>query len=313
MDALEANCGVIPTDEDLAQAHARLRGRVRRTPILHVDGRDVGADGALTLKLEQLQHTGSFKARGALNAVLTMPGAATSVTAASGGNHAVAVAWAARRAGVHATIFVPSFSPQVKQDAIRRHGADLHLVDGFYADALDASQRYAADHDAVHIDAYDQVATVAGQSTVGAELADQIPPGDVVIVSCGGGGLFAGVCLALRGRNTVLAAEPETAPSLAAAIAAGRPVDIDIDRTGVAVDSLGARRAGAIATAVALDQRSRVLLAPDRAIRHAQHQLWDSLRLAVEPGGATALAAALQHARDLSGHGVTVLISGANA
>ncbi len=304
---------MIPTDEDLARAHIRLRSRVRRTPILRIDGRDVGSHGTLTLKLEQLQHTGSFKARGALNAVLTMPPHATSVTAASGGNHGAAVAWAARQAGVRATIFVPSFSPQVKQDAIRRYGADLHLVDGFYADALEASQQYAADHGAVHIDAYDQAATVAGQSTVGAELAEQIPAGDVVIVSCGGGGLFAGVCLALRGRNTVIAAEPETAGSLSAAIAAGQPVDIDIDRAGAAVDSLGARRAGAIATAVALDQGSPVLLTPDQAIRQAQQQLWENLRIAVEPGGATALAAALHHARDLAGRRITVLLSGANS
>jgi len=304
---------VIPTDEDLAQARSRLDGRVRRTPILHVDGREVGAPGSLTLKLEQLQHTGSFKARGALNAVLTMPTSTPCVTAASGGNHGVAVAWAARQAGVHAKIFVPSFSPAVKQDAIRRYGADLHLVDGFYADARHASRRYAADHDAVHIDAYDQVATVAGQSTVGAELADQIPPGDLVIVSCGGGGLFAGVCLALRGRNTVIAAEPESAPSLASAIAAGRPVDVDIDRTGAAVDSLGARRAGAIATAVAMTDRSQVLPVPDQAIRHARQRLWDHFRLAVEPGGATAFAAACHHAHDLAGHRITVVISGANA
>ena len=304
---------MIPTDDELTQAGTRLHGRVRRTPVLRIDGRDVGFPGPLTLKLEQLQHTGSFKARGALNAVLTMPATATSVTAASGGNHGVAVAWAARRAGVQATIFVPSFSPQVKQDAIRRHGATLHLVDGFYADALEASRRYAADREEVHIDAYDQIATVAGQSTVGAELAEQIPAGDVVVVSCGGGGLFAGVGLALRGRNTVIAAEPESASSLAAAIAAGRPVDIDVDRTGAAVDSLGARRAGAIATAVALDQGASVLLTPDQAIRDAQRQLWDNLRIAVEPGGATALAAALHHASDLAGHSVTVVISGANA
>jgi threonine dehydratase len=310
---IDRDRGVMPTEEDLVQARSRLHSRVRCTPVLHVDGRDVGVHGPLTLKLEQLQHTGSFKARGALNAVLTMPASATCVTAASGGNHGVAVAWAARQAGIRAKIFVPSFSPRVKQDAIRRHGADLHLVDGFYADALDASRRCAADHEAVRIDAYDQVATVAGQSTVGAELAEQIPPGDLVIVSCGGGGLFAGVCLALSGRNTVIAAEPETAPSLASAIAAGRPVDVDIDRAGVAVDSLGARRAGAIATAVALAHRSQVLLVPDEAIRRAREHLRDEFRLAVEPGGATAFAAARHHARDLSGHRVTVLISGANA
>ena len=304
---------MIPADEDLAQAYARLRTRVRRTPVLHIDGHDVGSHGRLTLKLEHLQHTGSFKARGALNAVLTMHPQAASVTAASGGNHGVAVAWAAHRAGVKATVFVPSFSPPVKQDAIRRYGADLHLVDGFYADALEASRQYAADREAVHIDAYDQIATVAGHSTVGAELAEQIPAGDVVVVSCGGGGLFAGVSLALRGRNTVIAAEPESARSLSAAIAAGRPVDIDVDRAGAAVDSLGARRAGAIATAVALDQHSQVLLAPDQAIRQAQQQLWENLRIAVEPGGATALAAALHHARDLTGHRITVLLSGANS
>ncbi|WP_051790853.1 serine/threonine dehydratase [Amycolatopsis jejuensis] len=301
---------MIPTGEDLTQAHARLRPHIRHTPILCIDQADVGS---VTLKLEQLQHTGSFKARGALNAVLTMPATATSVTAASGGNHGAAVAWAARRAGVHATVFVPSFSPQIKQDAIRRHGADLRVVDGFYADALEASQKFAADQGAVHIDAYDDIATVAGQSSVGAELAEQIPAGDVVIVSCGGGSLFAGVSLALRGRNTVIAAEPETAPSLASAVAAGRPVDIDVDRTGVAVDSLGARRAGAIATAVALDLRSTVLLVPDQAIRNAQKHLWDNLRLSVEPGGATALAAAVHHARDLADQRITVVISGANS
>lgn len=304
---------MIVTDETLTEAYARLRTRVRRTPIVRLDGRDVGYPGTLTVKLEQLQHTGSFKARGALNAVLTMPAAATAVTAASGGNHGAAVAWAARQAGVPATIFVPCFSPQAKKDAIREHGADLRLVDGFYADALMASQQYAADHDAVHIDAYDQAATVAGQSTVGAELAEQIPPGEVVVVSCGGGGLFAGVSLALRGRNTVIAAEPETAPSLASAVAAGRPVDVEVDRTGVAVDSLGARRAGTIATAVALDQRSRVLLVPGQPIRQAQEHLWDVLRVAAEPGGATALAAALHHARDLAEHRITVIVSGANS
>ncbi|BCJ50078.1 hypothetical protein Asp14428_15530 [Actinoplanes sp. NBRC 14428] len=154
---------------------------------------------------------------------------------------------------------------------------------------------------------------MAGQSTVGAELAGQIPAGDTVIVGCGGGGLFAGVSLALRGRNTVVAAEPESAPSLASAIAAGRPVDIDVDRAGAAVDSLGARRAGAIATAVALELRSPVLLVPDEAVHRARQQLWDNFRIAAEPGGATALAAALHHAGDLPRDRVTILISGANA
>ena len=300
-----------PTAADLEAADGRLRGRVRRTPVIQLPAADLGTPWPLTLKLELLQHTGSFKARGALNSVLTMPPGAPEVVAASGGNHGAAVAWAAREAGVRATVFVPAAAPAVKQDSIRRYGADLRLVDGFYADALAASLAFAAERGAVRVDAYDAPATVAGQSTVGAELATQVAPGDLVVVACGGGGLFAGVALALAGRNPVFAAEPEAAPSLAAAVAAGRPVDVTVG--GVAVDSLGAGRAGRIALGVALAQDARVLLVPDDAIRAARDRLWRSLRVAAEPGGATALAAVLQHATDLDVAGVTVVVSGGNA
>jgi threonine dehydratase len=302
----------VPDDAELAAAERRLRGRVRRTPVVQVAPRDLGTRGPVSFKLEQLQYTGAFKARGALNSVLSMPPTSSGeVVAASGGNHGAAVAWAAREAGVRATIFVPASAPAVKQDAIRDYGADLRLVDGFYADALVASREFAAATGAAHIDAYDDPATVAGQSTLGAELATQIPAGDVVIVPCGGGGLFAGVTLALRRRNRVVAAEPEVAATLASSIAAGHQVDVEVG--GVAVDSLGARRVGGIALAVALANDSRVLLVPDDGIRAARARLWDTLRIAAEPGGATALAALLRHRDEMPETGVTVVISGANA
>jgi threonine dehydratase len=278
--------------------------------VVCVPPRDFGTRGPLTLKLEHLQYTGAFKARGALNSILTMP-PSREVVAASGGNHGAAVAWAAREAGVRATVFVPSSAPAVKQAAIKGYGADLRLVEGFYADALIASREFAAVTGAIHVDAYDDPATVAGQSTVGAELATQIPEGDLVVVPCGGGGLFAGVTLALSGRNRVLAAEPESAPSLASSLAAGRQVDVEVG--GVAVDSLGARRIGRIALAVALASDARVLLVPDVAIRAARIRLWDGLRIAAEPGGATALAAVLHHRDELPETAVTVVVSGANA
>ncbi len=301
----------VPSMQDLEAAERRLRGRVRRTPVLRVPARDLGTPGSLTLKLEQLQYTGSFKARGALNSVLALGPVPGGVVAASGGNHGAAVAWAAHEAGVPATIFVPATAPAVKQDAIRRYGADLRLVDGFYADALTASLDLAADTGAARIDAYDAPATVAGQSTLGAELATQVPQGEPVVVACGGGGLFAGVALALAGRNPVVAVEPEAAATLASAVEARRPVDVGVG--GVAVDSLGAGRAGTIALAVALAQRARVLLVPDEAILHARDRLWDALRMTAEPGGATALAAVLRYPQAFPGSGVTVVVSGANA
>jgi threonine dehydratase len=301
----------VPDAAELAAAERRLRGRVRRTPVVRLPARDFGTRGPLTVKLEHLQYTGAFKARGALNSVLTMPATCREVVAASGGNHGAAVGWAAQEAGVHATVFVPASAPAVKQAAIRGYGADLRLVDGFYADALIASREFAAVTGAMHIDAYDDPATVAGQSTLGAELATQIPDGDLVVVPCGGGGLFSGVTLALHGRNRVVPVEPESAPSLASSLAAGRQVDVEVG--GVAVDSLGARRVGRIGLAVALANDVRVLLVSDDAIRAARAQLWDALRVAAEPGGATALAAVLHHRDELPGTGVTVVVTGANS
>lgn len=297
----------VPGPAELSAAVARLAGKVRRTPTLALPAGDL-CSIPMTLKLETLQHTGSFKARGALNAVLTAPAGTSSITAASGGNHGAAVAWAAAQAGLPAHVFVPAFVPAAKAALIVAYGATLHRVDGFYADALAASLAHAEQHSAHHVDAYDAEAVVAGQSTLGQELTEQIEPGRPVLVSCGGGGLFAGVSLALEDRNPVVAVEPATAPSLARTLDAGQVIDVEV--SGIAVDSLGARRAGGIAVDVARRLRSTTLLVSDEAIEQAQRRLWSALRLAVEPGGATALAAAMTGLSS-SDHPVVVL-SGAN-
>jgi threonine dehydratase len=297
----------VPTPQQCSAAQQRLLGRVRRTPVLELPGQDL-CPWPVTLKLEMLQHTGSFKARGALNAVLSAPAGVTSITAASGGNHGAAVAWAARQAGLAAVIFVPAFIPNAKAALIEKYGATLHRVEGFYADALAASRADAEQHGGYRVDAYDAPDVVAGQSTLGTELAEQIAPGRPVLVSCGGGGLFAGVSLALEGRNPVLAVEPATAPTLHRALTAGHPVDVEVG--GVAVDSLGARQVGGIALQVAQQLRAQTLLVPDKAIRGAQQQLWAAARIGVEAGGATALAAALINVWEPPGP--VVVLSGAN-
>ena len=163
------------TADDIADAAARLRPVVRRTPVVTLGRGELDADLEVTLKLEFLQHTGSFKARGAVNSVLAAPAGTTHVVAASGGNHGAAVAWAARHADLPATVFVPASSPRTKRNLICAYGADLRLVDGFYADALAASRDFASTTGALHIDAYDSVTTVAGQASLGVELAEQIP------------------------------------------------------------------------------------------------------------------------------------------
>lgn len=304
----------MPSLDDIASAAGRIRDVVRRTPVIRVAAGELGVPVPVILKLEFLQHTGSFKVRGASNALALLRAAeggvpTAGVCCASGGNHGAAVAWAARAAGVPATVFVPDFSPKAKTDVIESFGARLHRVEGFYADALAASQDHARHEGAFHVDAYDDPRTVAGQGTLGLELAEQIPEGQPVLVGCGGGGLYAGVALALDGRNRVTAAEPSSAPSLTAALEAGRPVDVEVG--GIAVDSLGARRAGRIATAVGLSLGMKTLTVEDDDIADARTLLWQRLRIVAEPGGATALAALLTHPEHFP-DGATVVVSGAN-
>lgn len=300
----------LPGDRELQVARQRLAGQVRRTPVLEL-GNELHVSGRVLLKLELLQHTGAFKARGALNALLAHPSTDAGVVAASGGNHGAALAWAAARTGLRASIFVPASSPQAKKERIRGYGGELTVVDGYYADALEASTAHMERTGARSVHAYDEPAVVAGQSTIGAELLEQVPDVDTILVASGGGGLYAGTALACVDRARVLPVEPQNAQALYAAVAAGEPVPVEVG--GVAVDSLGARKAGIIATTVARRQGATPVLVSDDAIVTAQRWLWEHARIVVEPGAATPMAALVAGAYEPAPEeAVAVVLSGGN-
>lgn len=304
----------VPAHDDVVAAGRRLAGLVRRTPVLDLAGEELGVPGRVVLKLEMLQHVGVFKARGALNTLLSTAAPADGVVAASGGNHGAAIAWAAGRAGVPARIYVPASSPKAKVDRVRSFGADVVVVDGYYADALAECERWAAERDVLRVHAYDTPSVVAGQGTLGLELAEQAADASAVLVSCGGGGLYAGVTLGLDGAAggpIVVPVEPERCPTLHTAVAHGRPVPTDVG--GVAADSMGAAVAGQIAFAVASDHGTTSVLVPDDSIVEARRVLWERCRVLAEPGGATALAALLSGAyRPETGDTTVVIVSGGN-
>jgi threonine dehydratase len=295
----------------ISAAAVHLAGLVRRTPVLAVHGAELGTAATVLLKLELTQHTGSFKARGALNALLAADVPAGGVVAASGGNHGAAVAWAAARLGVPATVFVPATSPPLKAERIRGYGATVRVVDGYYADAAVAAAGFAAEHGLPAVHAYDDPAVVAGQGTVGLELLDQADGVDEVLVTVGGGGLAAGITVACEGRARVVPVEPAACPTLAGALAAGAPVDVDVG--GVAADSCGARVLGTIAYRVLDSAAAGVVPVDDDAIVAAQRWLWEAVRVVAEPGGAVALAALLSGAHQpRPGSTVVVVVSGGN-
>src|SRR4051812_12570262 len=288
---------------DVEQAAARIEGRIRRTPVL-------AADEGVWFKLEQLQHTGSFKARGASNRISAAGGRA-GVVAASGGNAGLAVAYAAREFGLAARVYVPANAPAVKVAKLRKLGAAVELTGEKYADAYDAAVKHATDSGALFCHAYDQPEICAGQGTLALELLEQTGALDPALVAVGGGGLLAGVAAAVEGRARVVGVEPRTIPTLNAALAAGEPVPVEV--SGVAADSLGATRLGDIAFAVATRTGVGSVLVDDAAIVSARLALWDRYRLAVEPGGATAYAALLAGAyRPAPGERIAVLLCGAN-
>lgn len=305
---------VVPTHNDVVFAAQRLTGLVRRTPVLELAGEEVGVPGRVMLKLELLQHVGVFKARGALNTLLSSAAPADGVVAASGGNHGAAIAWAAGRAGVPARIYVPATSPQPKIDRVASFGADVVVVDGYYSDALQESQRWGAEGDVLQVHAYDDPSVVAGQGTLGLEIAEQVPDAAAILVSCGGGGLYAGLALSLDGAAggpTVIPVEPERCPTLHTAVAHGGPVRTEVG--GVAADSMGAAVAGQIAYAVADRLGTTPVLVPDDSIVEARRILWERCRVLAEPGGATALAALLSGAyRPDPGDTTVVVVSGGN-
>jgi threonine dehydratase len=296
----------------ISLAHQRLRTHLRRTPVVALEAGAFGAAAGLVLKLEHLQHAGSFKCRGALHRALSQPVPPAGVLAASGGNHGAAVAWVARRLGCRAEIFVPEISTPAKVERIRGYGAAVTVVGRSYAEALAASQLRAAETGALVIHAYDQPEVVAGQGTLALELEEQAPGLDAVLVPVGGGGLLGGIAAWFEGRVRVIGVEPARCPTLTRALEAGAPVDVEVG--GVAADSLGARRVGALMFELSRRHGVSSLLVDDDAIVAAQKALWRELRLAVEPGAAAALAAILSGAyRPAAGERVGVILSGANA
>jgi threonine dehydratase len=296
----------------IERTYTVIRPHVRVTPILALSGADVGlAPLSLTLKLELLQHAGSFKTRGAFANLLLRTIPPAGVVAASGGNHGAAVAYAAMRLGVGAKIFVPTVSSPAKITRIRSYGADL-VVDGErYADALAASEAWVRDSGALPVHAYDQAETLLGQGTLGRELSEQAPALDTVLVAVGGGGLIGGVAAWYGGRVKVVGVEPEAAPTLTEALKAGAPVDAPAG--GLAADSLAPQRVGALMFPIARAHVARVVLVSDDAIRAAQLRLWEAVRIVAEPGGAAAFAALLSGGYvPAPGERVGVVLSGGN-
>jgi len=270
-----------------------------------------GSRQPLWLKLELLQHAGSFKTRGAFNNLLTRRIPPAGVVAASGGNHGAAVAFAANRLGVAARIYVPSVSSRAKVDRIRAYGADLVIGGDDYADALAASLEWEERSGALMIHAFDQVETINGQGTIGAELQSQAPDIETVLVPVGGGGLIGGIAAWYRGDARIVGVEPEASPTLTRALEAGAPVDVESG--GLAIDSLAPRRVGELVFPLARTFVERTLLVTDEEIRAAQHALWRSLRVVAEPGGAAAVAALLSgRYRPRARERVGVIVSGGN-
>ena len=294
--------------KSVAAAASRISPYVRRTPMLWAD---LDGDTPATLKLELLQHSGSFKSRGAFNRLLLADDLTPGVIAASGGNHGAAVAYAARRLGIPAEIFVPTATPEAKAKRIAAYGAKIVRVGATYAEALAASRARRAETGAIEIHAYDDAGVLAGQGTIGRELEQDAPDLTHILVATGGGGLIGGIAAWYAGSAAIISVEPEACPALHDALRSGHPVDAEVG--GVAADSLGARQVGALTFPVAQRFVSQAVLVSDEAITAAQRLLWDQFRLIVEPGGATAAAALLSgRFRPPRGARVGIVVCGGN-
>ncbi|MBT0770796.1 threonine/serine dehydratase [Kineosporia sp. J2-2] len=296
------------TRDDVLAARTRIAPHVRHTPLLEADG--------LWFKCEFLQNTGVFKARGAFNRQLAARergelDPAAGVVTASGGNAGLANAYAASVLGVPATVFVPETAPAVKVARLRGYGAEVRQVGREYAEAQAAAAEHAAGTGALFCHAYDQPEIVAGAGTLAEEMLDDAPGLDTIVVAVGGAGLFAGIAASVHGRARVVAVEPETCPTLHSALAAGGPVDISV--SGVAADSLGARRVGDIGWDLARRTAPVSVLVPDAAIENARARLWRDYRMPAEHGAATAYAALTAGAyRPAEGERVGVVVCGGN-
>jgi len=301
----------LPESEDIEGAAARLGEKVRHTPTVVVHGDELGIPARVVLKLELLQHTGSFKARGALNSVMSLASGTERVTAASGGNHGAAVAWAAQRNGLRADIFVPGTSTPTKLDRIREYGAILHLVDGHVGDALDACHAFGEADAVPVIHPYDTWETVCGAGTLGLEVAEQVPDAELVLLGCGGGGLYSGVAAALAGQAKVQPVEPELCPHLHKALDAGEPVPHVSG--GAAADSLGPPEIGRFGYETAVAHGMSSVLVTEESLVAARKFLWQRLRVLAEPGASVAFASLISgqvHPRP--GSTVVVVVTGGN-
>jgi threonine dehydratase len=297
---------------EIQDAGRRIAAHVRRTPIIALEEKAFGLDAKIFFKLECLQHTGSFKPRGAFNCILTSTVPPAGVIAASGGNHGAAVAYAAQKLGHRAEIFVPTITPASKVARLWQYGAAVTVIGNNYAEALAASCERSTQTGAVSIHAYDDQPVLAGQGTLGMELEEQVRGLDSVLIAVGGGGLIGGVAAWYQERVRVISVEPERAPTLQSALAAGTVVDVETG--GVASDSLGARRVGELMFPIAQKFIAQALLVTDDQIVEAQKILWQKLRLIAEPGGAAALAALLSGVyKPHAGERVGVVLCGANA
>jgi threonine dehydratase len=296
---------VVLTRDDIHRAYDTIRPYLRRTPVIQLD-----VAGPVTLKLEQLQCAGSFKARGAFTNLLLRDVPPVGVAAASGGNHGVAVAYAAHRLGIPARIFVPTVSSPAKVERISQL-ADLVIEGDRYADALEAAERWIATSGALSVHAYDHRETIRGQATLALELDEQAGPLDTVLVPVGGGGLIAGIASYFAGATRVIGVEPDGAPTLARARAAGEPVDAPAG--SIAVDALAPRRVGELVFPITQAYVEDVVLVGDDAIRSAQRTLWQTAHIAAEPAASVGVAALLAGAyKPVPGERVAVVISGAN-
>ena len=294
--------------DDVRAAAARIGRRIRRTPVLELG--EIGG-ASVVAKIELLQHTGSFKPRGAFNKLLSSEVPPPGVIAASGGNFGLAVAYAARATGVPAEIFIPSSSPQTKIDRVRAHGAAVTIVEGYFAEAQAALVARQEETGALLMHPFDQLEVIAGQGTLGVEIEEQVPGVDSVMIGVGGGGPLAGIAAWCGDRMRVIGVEPEGCASMTAALAAGHPVMVPVG--GLGSDSLGAARVGDHTFPIVRDRVERMVLVTEEQIREAQRALWEDVRLIVEPGGAAAFAALRSGAYEPApGERVCVVLSGGN-
>ena len=311
MTAAVRSAPKLPDRNAVRATEAVIRSHVRRTPVVDALPEDFGLHGApLNFKLEFMQHSGTFKARGAFANLLLRKGADRGVVAASGGNHGAAVAYAAMKLGIKAHIYVPRISSQAKINRIMQYGAEITVGGDTYADAYAASHTFAKEHGLIEVHAYDGYETLCGQGMVGLEWLEQSPGIDTLLVAVGGGGLIGGIAAAAEGKVRIIGVEPENAATLYEATRAGHPVDVPV--SGVAADSLGARRIGELCFGLS-GYIDRTVLVTDEAITAAQKKIWDVLRVVVEPGGAAAMAALLTGRYVPAGdEKVGVLLCGAN-